>query len=108
MVPHAKQIYLFYIAEFIYCGKVLIDDETLQEQKIRNNSTIHVLQKKSLPVFRDMTLTEAEIVAAHEDFNDIADPELFCVRPRANNVSANNTTLSLGLVFSLIQYCQSP
>lgn len=67
-------------AEFIYCGKVLCDDGTLEDQNIRNGSTIHVLQKKKQAVVRDMTVTEAEIEEAHRDYNSIADYEVFCVR----------------------------
>lgn len=71
--------FLFLYAEFIYCGKVLDDDMTLDDQNVRNGSTIHVLQKKKQPIVRDMSVTEAEIEEAHREYNNIADQEMFCV-----------------------------
>lgn len=58
---------------------MLSDDQTLQEQNIRNNSTIHVLQKRKEPTLRDMSVSEAEIEAACNAFSRIADFPLVSV-----------------------------
>lgn len=54
----------FPFVEFIYCGRVLDDEQTLAEQGVRTGSTIHVFQKDIDTSDRDMTVTEQDIETA--------------------------------------------
>lgn len=62
--PKNSNIALILNTEFIYCGRVLEDDQTLGEQGIRTGTTIHVFQKEVPFKPRDMNVTEEHIETA--------------------------------------------
>lgn len=51
-------------AEFIYCGRILNDSESLGQQQVRAGSTIHVVQRATPPAGRRFEVQEADIEAA--------------------------------------------